>query len=251
MVVHSATLAVNERLAAMRAAGQQVVHLGFGEAGLPVLPEIAEVLTAHAGRNGYGPVIGSPSARTAAAGYFARRGLKKTDAAQIAFAPGSKPLLYALIAALPGDVVLPQPAWLTYAAQAALAGKHVIGVPAPAAAGGMPDPALLEETLREARKAGRRPGVLLLTLPDNPTGTMADRALVEQVCRIAENHDLAIISDEIYRDLCHRPQEAVSAASYVPDRTFVTNGLSKAMALGGWRIGFARFPVGPHGEDIS
>ena len=71
----SATLATNERVQARIAAGAPVLHLGFGEAGLPVLPSVAERLGAAAGANGYGPVAGSPAVREAAAGYFERRGL--------------------------------------------------------------------------------------------------------------------------------------------------------------------------------
>jgi aspartate aminotransferase len=165
-------------------------------------------------------------------------------------APGSKPLLYALLLGLPGDVVLPAPSWVTYAAQVALAGKQVLPVPIPAGCGGVPDPDLLDDTLRRARDRGQRPGVLVLTLPDNPTGTIAGHELVKQVCAVAEQHDLAIVSDEIYRDLCYDPTATVTPATLLPDRCFVTNGLSKSLGLGGWRIGFARFPAGPLGERI-
>ena len=84
----SPTLAANERVQAKLAAGEDVLHLAFGEAGLPVLPAVAERLTEGAGRNGYGPVAGSAEAREAAAGYFERRGLP-TDPGRIVFAPGS------------------------------------------------------------------------------------------------------------------------------------------------------------------
>jgi aspartate aminotransferase len=224
------------------------VHLGFGEAGLPVLPELADMLAAASPLNAYEPVTGTSNARRAAAGYFARRNLP-TDPDQIIVAPGSKALLYALIAAIPGDVVLPQPSWVTYAAQAALAGKHVMGVPVPQEAGGVPDPGELDRTLREARTAGHRPGTLVLTLPDNPTGTLAGADLVEQVCAVAAEHDLAIISDEIYRDLAYRTP-VTSPATILPDRCFVTGGLSKNMALGGWRIGFTRLPDNELGRQV-
>ena len=242
-VVTSATLAINERVEARRASGETVLHLGFGEAGLPVLPELAEVLARNVGRNRYAPVTGTAPARAATAGYFTRRGLP-TDADQIVLAPGSKALLYALVAGLPGDVVLPQPSWVSYAAQAALAHKEVIWVPVPAECGGVPDPDRLGEMLRRARAEGRRPGILVLTLPDNPTGTVAGAELLAKVCRVAEEHDLAIVSDEIYRDLSYDPGSFVSPASLAPERTFVTTGLSKSLALGGWRIGAARFPNG-------
>lgn len=247
MVAQSATLAINEQVEARRAAGVPVLHLGFGEVGLPVQPAVGRTLSEAVGHNGYAPVAGSRAARAAAAAYFTRRGLP-TGARQVVLAPGSKPLLFALVSCLPGDVVLPRPSWVSYAAQAALAGKHVIGVPAPANVGGVPDPDLLDAALGRAVAAGRRPGVLVLTLPDNPTGTLAPRSVLARVCAVAERYDLAIVADEIYRDLAWRPGEFVSPATLAPARCFVTSGLSKTMALGGWRIGFARFPQSELGE---
>jgi aspartate aminotransferase len=247
----SATLAANERVQAKLAAGVPVLHLAFGEAGLPVLPSVAEQLASAVRLNGYGSVAGSPAMRAAAAGYFERRGVATTTPEQIVVAPGSKALLFGLLSVLPGDVVLPRPCWVSYAAQAALAGRQVIDVPIPAAAGGVPDPAALREALAGARAAGRRPGILVLTLPDNPTGTVASRSLVEEVCEVAHEQELLIVCDEIYRDLAHEPGELCSPAELAPDRVFITNGLSKSMALGGWRIGFARLPDGPLGTDAA
>ncbi|MEU6576450.1 aminotransferase class I/II-fold pyridoxal phosphate-dependent enzyme [Streptomyces sp. NPDC046805] len=249
MTVHSATLAIDETVRARKAAGEKVLHLGFGEAGLPVPEQVAAVLAGAAARNGYGPVVGSYEAREAAAGWFTRRGLP-TGPDQVLFAPGSKALLFALLAALPGDLVLPCPAWVSYAAQAALVNKRVIGVPVPAESGGIPDPALLEQALTRARTAGANPGVLLLTVPDNPTGTVALPAHLREVCAIADRHGLAVVSDEIYAELCHDGHRAPSATSHLPERTLVTTGLSKSMALGGWRTGFARVPDNAWGARV-
>ncbi|MDD9370813.1 MAG: aminotransferase class I/II-fold pyridoxal phosphate-dependent enzyme, partial [Acidimicrobiales bacterium] len=91
------------------------------------------------------------------------------------------------------------------------------------------------------------PGILLLTLPDNPTGTLAPGHTVRQVCTIARDEGMAVVSDEIYGDLCWAG-EVTSPAEVAPERTYVTSGLSKSLALGGWRIGFARFPAGDAGE---
>ena len=241
MVSQSATLAINEQLQARYAAGESVLHLGFGEAGLPVLPQVARRLARAGRRSNYAPVAGSSPARWAAAGYFTRHGLP-TEGDQIVFGPGSKPLIYALIACLPGDVVLPGPSWVSYEPQAVLAGKRVLRVPAPETSGGVPDPDLLNDALRRARAQGGTPGILLLTVPDNPTGTVADPGLLARVCAVAEEHDLAVVSDEIYRDLCYDPAGFTSPADLAPERCFVTTGLSKNMALGGWRIGCARMP---------
>lgn len=244
----SATLAGDQRIRERIAAGEPILHLAFGEAGLPVPADVLEALARAASQNAYGPVAGTAPAREAAAGYFERRRLA-TKPDQVVFAPGSKPLLWALIAMLPGDVVLPRPSWVSYAAQAQLAGRRVWSVDVTATAGGVPDPDALTETLVRARGEGARPGILVLTLPDNPTGTLAPAAHVTRVAEIAEAHDLAIISDEIYRDLAHQPQDVLSPAQLAPQRTYVTNGLSKSMALGGWRIGFARLPDGLAGAD--
>jgi len=244
----SATLAINERIEQRLRDGDDVLHLAFGEAGLPLLPSVADRLARSAHKTSYGSVAGSPEARAAAAGWYERRGLP-TRPEQILFAPGSKPLIYALLTVLPGDVVIPQPSWVSYAAHAALAGKRVVQVPIGATAGGAPDPDALEETLTQARGEGADPGVLVLTLPDNPTGTQPPAAQIERVCRIAERHGLLIVADEIYRDLAYDVDAFRGPADYAPERSFVTNGLSKNMALGGWRIGFARMADGALGDD--
>jgi aspartate aminotransferase len=249
MIPESATLAINTRIQAKLDAGESVLHLGFGEAGLPVLPAVAEVLASAAGRNAYGPVVGSASAREAAAGYLERRGLP-TDPDQIIFAPGSKALLFALVATLPGDVILPTPSWVSYAAQAVMMGRRVIPVPIPAATGGIPDPDLFDALVTRARADGADPRTLIVTTPDNPTGTVPPGDLIKQVCEVAERHGVGVVSDEIYRDLAAPDHEVVSPASVLPDRTVITCGLSKAMALGGYRIGFARVPDGELGRRL-
>jgi aspartate aminotransferase len=242
IVPPSATLAVNERLRRLIEAGRPILHLAFGEAGLPVPAPVLDALRSGGPDNGYGPVAGSMQARTASAAWFDRRRLP-TDPDQVVLAPGSKALLWALLSVLPGDVILPQPSWVSYAAQAALAGKRVWGVPiATDGSGGIPDPAALEDTLTEAARQGAHPGVLVLTLPDNPTGTVPSAREVRRTVEIADAHGLTLISDEIYRDLAHEPGEVLSPAELLPERTYVTTGLSKNMALGGWRIGLVRVP---------
>jgi aspartate aminotransferase len=105
---------------------------------------------------------------------------------------------------------------------------------------------LLEAAVRTAAKEGRRIGAVIVTLPDNPTGTLAGKAAVEALCEVARRHDMLIISDEIYRDLVFDgPGAFTSPADLAPERTVITSGLSKNLALGGWRLGVARLPGGP------
>jgi len=126
----SATLAANEAVAARRAREQPVLPLAFGEAGLPVCPVLRRTLAAATAANGYGPVAGHPTLRSAAAGYRTRRGLP-TSPDQVVCGPGSKPLLFGLLLAIDADVALPRPSWVSYAAQAALTGTRAHFVPAP------------------------------------------------------------------------------------------------------------------------
>lgn len=238
----SATLAANEAIAARRAAGQEVLALGFGEAGIPVHPLLGQRLAKAAGEISYGPVAGIMPAREAAAGYWTRRGLP-TDAEHVLLGPGSKPLLFALLHAAGGDVVLPKPAWVSYAAQSHLIGREPIRVPVAKGEGGVPDADAMDAMVREARAAGRDPRLVVVTLPDNPTGRLASEGSVKALCEAARELDLIIVADEIYRDLVFETASAFpSPASWAPERTVTTTALSKNYALGGWRVGAARFP---------
>lgn len=249
----AANLALDERVAALRAAGTDVLHLGFGESRLPVHPLLVEALGRGAGANAYGPVAGRPQVRAAVAGYFSRRGLR-TVADQVVVGPGSKPLLLAVLAALGGPVVLPRPSWLTYAAQAQVLGVDVEWVDAPDGLGGVTDPALLDVRLSDlaARPGdGHVPASVLLTSPDNPTGTTAPADMVRAVVEVAVRHGLMVVSDEIYADVVHSPAARwLSPASVDEPRTVVLTGLSKSLSLGGWRVGAARFPGTAEGSAL-
>ena len=246
----SPTLAVDEALARRRRAGERVLALGSGEIGLPVLPALRERLAEAAGLNAYGPVAGDPRLRAAAAGYWTRRGLS-TDPDAVVCGPGSKPLLFALMLAVGGEVVVPVPSWVSYAAQAALAGAGAIAVRTPPGEGGVPEPEALRAAVLRARGAGRDPRSVVVTLPDNPTGAIAAPATIEKLAAVATELDLVIVSDEIYCDLVFDPADrAVSPARFAPDRTVVTTGLTKNLALGGWRTGVARLPEGRIGRGL-
>ena len=246
----SATLAANEALDVRRRRGQPVLPLAFGEAGLPVAAPLRAALAAATARNGYGPVAGLPALRAAAAGYWSRRDLP-TSPDTVVCGPGSKALIYGLLMAIGSDVAVPRPSWVTYAAQAGLLGTGARFVPTPLGQGGVPDPAGLDAAARAAADAGQPIRSVILTLPDNPTGTLATPETIRAFCQVAEEHDLIIIADEIYRDLVHDPAAALlSPAEVAPLRTVVTTALSKSLAVGGWRIGVARLPDGPLGPAL-
>ena len=246
----SATLAADEAMARRRRAGEQVLSMTSGEIGLPVHPALRERLVAAADENAYGPVPGSEALRAAAAGYWGRRGLG-TDPGLVVAGPGSKPLLFALLLAIGGDVVVPVPSWVSYAAQARLAGARPVAVPTLPGQGGVPDPEQLREAVTVARAAGHNPRSVVVTVPDNPTGTVASPDTVRQLALAARELDLVVVSDEIYGDLVYDPSvPAESPALHAPERTVVTTGLTKNLALGGWRTGVARLPDGDLGRAL-
>ncbi|MCY9782585.1 pyridoxal phosphate-dependent aminotransferase [Nocardiopsis sp. EMB25] len=251
----SATLAVNEALAEKRRQGVRVLPLGFGEAGLPVHPVLRDQLSAGNGANAYGPVAGTAALREAAAGYWGRRGLP-TDPEMVIAGPGSKPLLYSLLMEIGGDTAIAAPSWVSYAAQSRLLGQRPLMVPTATGEGGLPQPDLLHAAVTGAREQGRTVSAVIVTLPDNPTGTVARPDTVRRLAEVARELDLVIISDEIYRDLVHpaasgqTPTEVRSPAEYAPERTVVSSGLSKNLALGGWRIGVLRLPDSEIGHRL-
>ncbi len=243
----SATLAANEILDARRRRGQPVLPMAFGEAGLPAHPLLRAALADAAGCTAYGPVAGYGALREAAASYWARRGLP-TDVEAVVAGPGSKALLFGLIAAIGGDVAVTRPSWVSYGAQASLAGRtaHLVS-----GSGGVPDAGKLARAVAVARASGRPVRAVIVTLPDNPTGTLASAGAVRALCSVAERHGLIIISDEIYRDLVHdQLTDITSPATISAERTVVTTGLSKNLALGGWRLGVARLPGGRLGREL-
>ncbi|MFF9350466.1 aminotransferase class I/II-fold pyridoxal phosphate-dependent enzyme [Streptomyces sp. NPDC014734] len=211
--------------------------------GLPVLPELAGVLAGAAGRDAAEPTGGGAALRTAATAYWARRGLHGGPG-HVAAAPGTSPLLLALIAAHGGDVLVPRPCAATWIPQARLLGSPAYQVPTPAECGGVPDPYALLETVRRVRAEGGRPRLLLISVVDDPTATVAPPELVREACEAAVAEGLHVVSDETWRDTLHRPRDTVllSPAEMCPDDVTVVCDLAGALTPSAWPVAIARFP---------
>lgn len=245
----SATLAMNEAVAQRRVAGRATIHLGFGEATFPLHPLLQSALADAATHTGYAPVAGIAALRQAIAEYLSRtRGLNYSSD-NIIVAPGSKPLLYALLHILEGDVLLPVPSWVSYAPQARLAGRRVIDVATDPHDSHRLTPQALTEALAGACKEGANPRILIVNSPSNPTGSMFERADVEAYTAWARKEGITVISDEIYAELAHGWREHVSPARFYAEGCIVTGGLSKAFSAGGWRLGYAALPPTPAGKQ--
>ncbi|MYR41046.1 aminotransferase class I/II-fold pyridoxal phosphate-dependent enzyme, partial [Streptomyces sp. SID5910] len=219
--------------------------------GLPVVPELAAVLAAAAGRGHEEPVGGAPALLDAACGYWDRRGLP-TDPDHVAAAPGANALLLALTAALGGDVLVPRPCAAWWAPYARLLGRPVFHVPTPAESGGVPDPYALLETVRRVRAEGGDPRLLVLSVADDPTGTVAPPELLHETVEAAAGEGLHLVSDETWRDTRYDPHDTVllSPAEMLPERVTVVTDLAGALLPPGWPAAVARFPASAAGDGL-
>ncbi|WP_327267694.1 aminotransferase class I/II-fold pyridoxal phosphate-dependent enzyme [Streptomyces sp. NBC_01218] len=214
------------------------------EPGLPVLPGLVGVLASAAGDTRPEPSGGGTVLRDAARAYWARRGLA-CEPSDVAAAPGTQALLLGLIAAHGGDVLMPRPCPAAWIPQTGLLGRPVYHVPTPAECGGVPDPYALLETVRRVRAEGGRPRLLVLSVADDPTATVAPPELVREACEAAVAEGLHIVSDETWRDTLHRPHDTVllSPAEMCPDDVTVLTDLSGALTPAAWPLAVARFPA--------
>ncbi|HEV2457323.1 MAG TPA: aminotransferase class I/II-fold pyridoxal phosphate-dependent enzyme [Ktedonobacterales bacterium] len=249
-VTPSATLAMNEAIAERRAAGHDVIHLAFGQASFPLPPTLRSALADAATHTGYAPVLGTPALRGAISPYLERTRRVSVPPGQIAVGPGSKPLLYALLQVLEGDLLLPVPSWVSYAPQARLAGRRVIGVQTDPDDHHRLTPQALDEAVARARREGADPRILLVNTPSNPTGGMFAHDDVEALAGWAREAGVTLICDEIYAELAHGWRGHVSPARFYPEGCIVTGGLSKAFSAGGWRLGYAAVPATEAGARV-
>ncbi|MDX1521991.1 MAG: aminotransferase class I/II-fold pyridoxal phosphate-dependent enzyme [Anaerolineae bacterium] len=246
----SSTLAINTKINELLAARQPVYHLGFGESRFPVHPKILAALLEHASERSYLPVAGLPALREAIAGHARRCFGLEVEAGQIIVGSGSKSLLFAAIQALPGDMLLPSPSWVSYDKQAYLTGKAVHWIPTSAADQFCLTATDFQAGIAAARAAGQRPGILVLNSPNNPTGVMYPPELLARLAEVAKAENVVIISDEIYALTAYGQTPHRSMARYYPDGTVVTSGLSKHLSLGGWRLGYAIVPPNEFGQHL-
>jgi aspartate/methionine/tyrosine aminotransferase len=247
----SPTLAMNEAVARRRAEGRRTLHLGFGEATFPLHPVLRAALMGALESTGYAPVAGVPELREAIAGYITRTRGVECSAQQVMVGPGSKPLIYALLQALDGDVLVPRPSWVSYAPQARLAGRSVSAVATDPLDHQRLTPDALADAASRARAAGGNPRILVVNSPSNPTGGMFAREDVAAITAWARAAGVTIVSDEIYAELAHGWRPHVSPASLYPEGSIITGGLSKGFSAGGWRLGYAILPSGERGEQLG
>jgi aspartate/methionine/tyrosine aminotransferase len=245
-ISESATLAVDAKAKALKAAGRPVIGFGAGEPDFPTPDYIVEsaVTACRVPRfHKYTPAGGLPELRAAIAEKTERDSGYKVEPSQVLVTNGGKQAVYEAFAALldPGDeALLPAPYWTTYPESIRLAG----GVPVEIVTDETTGYLVTVEQLEAARTD--RTKLLVLCSPSNPSGAVYPRDQVEAIGRWAAEHDLWVVTDEIYEHLVYGDAEFHSLPVVVPemaDRTVVLNGVAKTYAMTGWRVGWLIGPL--------
>ena len=241
-IAESATLAVDAKAKALKAAGRPVIGFGAGEPDFPTPDYIVEAAVAAARdpkNHRYTPVGGLPELRAAIAGKTKRDTDWDVDAAQVLVTNGGKQAVYNTFAALldPGDeVLLVAPYWTTYPEAIKLAGGVPVEVVTDETTGYLASVEQLEAARTDRTK------VLLFVSPSNPTGAVYPRAQVEAIGAWAQSHGLWTVTDEIYEHLIYGDAEMVSIVHTAGEKVVVLNGVAKTYAMTGWRVGWM---IGP------
>lgn len=240
----SPTLAMDAKAKAMKASGVDVVNFGVGEPDFDTPDNIKEaaIKAIKDGFTKYTPVGGIDPLKDAVIEKFRKDNNLEYARDEIIVSCGAKHSLYNIAQALygPGDeVIIPSPYWVSYPDQVILNDAVPVFVKTYEKDKFMLKPAVLESHITKKTKA------IILNSPSNPTGLTYDKKTIEGIAGVALKHNLYVISDEIYEKLTYDGFTHISIASLsneIKARTLVVNGLSKAYAMTGWRIGYTAGP---------
>ncbi len=244
-ITESATLAVDAKAKALKAAGRPVIVFGAGEPDFPTpdyIVEAAQRACAVPRFHKYTPAAGLPELREAVAAKTARDSGLQVEPSQVLITNGGKQAVFQAFATLldPGDeVLMPTPYWTTYPESIALAG----GVPVPVLADETSGYLVSVEQLEAHRT--ERTKLLLFVSPSNPTGAVYSPAAVAEIGRWAADNGIWVVTDEIYEHLVYGAARFSSMPVEVPellDTCVVLNGTAKTYAMTGWRVGWM---IGP------
>ncbi len=242
----SATLAMANRAAELKAAGQDVIDLSVGEPDFdtPAFIKQAAIDALNAGFTKYTAVDGIPALKQAIIKKFARENQLNYQAQQIIVSAGAKQALFNLFAALlnPGDeVIIPAPYWVSYPDMVLLTDGTPVSIPTTLEQRFKISAAQLERAITAKTR------LLILNSPSNPSGMAYSRQELAELGVVLLKHpQITIVTDDIYEHILWTEQPFVNIVNACPelyDRTVVVNGVSKSYAMTGWRIGYAAGPA--------
>ncbi|MCL4159186.1 UNVERIFIED_CONTAM: hypothetical protein GTU68_045181 [Idotea baltica] len=245
-IAPSATLAVDSKAKALKAAGEPVIGFGAGEPDFPTPQYVVDAAIAACSdpkSHKYSPAAGQPALKAAIAEKTKRDSGYEVDPAQVVVTNGGKHAVYNSIAGIvdPGDeVLIPAPYWTTYPEPVRLAGGVPVTVMTSIGTGFRATVAQLEAARTDRTKA------LIFVSPSNPSGAIYSKEEITAIGEWAAEHGIWVITDEIYEHLTYDGAEFHSMPTLVPaiaDKCIVLNGVAKTYAMTGWRVGWMIAPA--------
>lgn len=242
----SASIAAKKRVGELQAEGRHIVDFTLGEPDLDTPAFIADAAIAamRAGQTHYTATQGIPALRQAIARKFRRDNGIEIDPARVIVGNGAKQLIYEAFAATlnPGDeVIVPSPYWVSYPDIVSVNGGRPVILPCPEEDGFLLAPEALEAAITP------RTRWLILNSPGNPTGAVYSSERLGALTKVLDRHPhVALMTDEIYEHLIYDDAQHVTPLKVAPqlvERCLLVNGMSKAYAMTGWRIGYAAGPA--------
>ena len=240
----SATLAVDAKAKELRGQGKNVISFGSGEPDFVSPPAVFEYAkeAMKRGETHYTPTPGIAMLREEISAYYKKRFGLDYSPVQVVVGSGAKPMIFEALAAIvdPGDeVIVLSPTWVSYIEQIQLVDGKVVVVPTQ-------DTDFVPQIERIEKAITDKTVAILLNSPSNPTGMMYDEQTIKAVGELVIKYDLWLIWDEIYERLVYGNIKHYNPVQLIPElasRTVIINGVSKAYAMTGWRIGYAIGPL--------
>lgn len=241
----SPTLALSAKAREMNRQGLDVLTLTAGEPDFdtPEFAKASAIEAIHAGYTKYTATAGIPSLREAISEKFWRENRLRYSPDQILVSCGAKHSIFNALFALcdPGDeVIIPVPCWVSYPEQVRILGAVPVFLPTEESNDFLPDGEVLRTLITPRTKA------IILNSPNNPTGAVYPRQTLKEIASLALQHGFWMITDEIYEKLIydgHTHESTGALGKEVYDRTITVNGVSKSLAMTGWRIGYLGAPA--------
>lgn len=244
LIRQSATVAMSDRIIALKASGKKIVGLQVGDPDFGTPPAVMDesLRAMQSGLTHYGPSNGTLELRKAIAAKLLRdEGVTYDPASEILVTHGGIHAYYTGMQSIlnPGDdVLIPDPSWATHSNMAIMLRGNVIRIPAPAENGFIPFFDSWEKALTPKTR------VIVLNYPSNPTGAYPSREYLQKLQDFAAKHDLWVVSDEVYGSLYYEERPTSAAAiDGAKERTLIVNSLSKSYAMTGWRVGYLAAPA--------
>ena len=232
----SSTLKINEISKELENSGKEIFKFGFGQSPFEIPTNIISALKDNANHNIYLPMQGMKKLREVIAKHVSKKKTYEYTSENIIIGPGTKELMFLLQILFDGEILLPAPSWVSYYPQATLGRNKVHWIQTKRENNWFPTAEDIEEVVSKNKETNY---LLFLNSPNNPSGLICNN--LEEISSIVKKYNILILSDEIYSELTFE-SSFKSISNFCPEKTIISDGLSKWCAAGGWRLGYFVIP---------